>query len=183
MGRATQEQPSLFRSALMLTPVLRWVAVLVAAFLLSLAVFPMPAAADGPLDQQARDIAKELQCPICQNLSVADSPSELATQMRGIIREQLEAGKTRQEIEDYFVARYGESVLRNPPKEGFNLLVWWIPPIVLAVAAGLVVRMLSGRATRSASAVDEGPALTEQERERYGRLLEQELHGKAEGRP
>ncbi|MBI4496715.1 MAG: cytochrome c-type biogenesis protein CcmH [Chloroflexi bacterium] len=169
-----------------LTPARRWVAALAAALLLSLiglALTPSPVRADDPLDQQAREIAKDLQCPVCENNSVADSPSELATQMRALIREQLEAGKTRQEIMDYFVARYGEAVLRDPPKAGFTLLVWWVPVIALALAAGVLVVTLRSRLLHASPTLEEEPALTDQERARYERLLEQELHDRVEGRP
>lgn len=145
------------------------------AVLFAALVAPLAAQADDPLDQQARAIAKDLQCPICENHSVADSPSELATQMRGIVREQLEAGKSRQEIEAYFVARYGEAVLRNPPKEGINLLVWGVPPVALAVAASLVVRMLRRNLSESRRIGDDNVALTVQEQDRYQRMVEQEV--------
>ena len=149
---------------------------LVALVFLVCLVLPTVAFADGPLDQQARDIAKDLQCPICENLSVADSPSELATQMRASIRDQLEAGRSRQEIEAYFVARYGESVLRNPPKEGFNLLVWWVPAIALVVATVLVVSMLWNRRTSGPSHEEDERPLTPQEREQAQRVLQDALH-------
>ena len=148
---------------------------------LGLSILPAVAAADGPLDQQAREIAKDLQCPICENMSVADSPSNLAGQMRDSVREQLEAGRTRQEILDYFVARYGESVLRNPPKEGINLLVWGVPPVVLGVATLLVVRMLR-RQRAVPEPGEEESVLMDPEREHYQQLLEQELRGRTEGR-
>ncbi|MGH7256720.1 MAG: cytochrome c-type biogenesis protein, partial [Nitrospirales bacterium] len=62
------------------------------------------------LEEQARIIASDLRCPVCQNLSVADSPSELARQMRDLIREQLREGKSPEEIKAYFVSKYGEWV-------------------------------------------------------------------------
>ena len=154
--------------------------VAVLALMLGLTLAPRSARAEGPLDQEAREIGKDLQCPICENQSVQDSPSELAGQMRGIIRDQLAAGKSRKEIEDYFVARYGEAVLRNPPKEGINLLVWFVPPAVLLVGAGLVFRMLRRNVTGPRPAGDDEVALTDQERERYERLLEHEVHSGAE---
>ncbi len=102
-------------------------------------------AANAPdIDDQAREIAKELRCVVCQNLSVADSPSEMAQQMRGIIHEQLQAGKTPQQITDFFVSKYGEWVLLAPTTRGFSLLVWVLPFVVLvlgiAVALWLVRR-------------------------------------------
>jgi cytochrome c-type biogenesis protein CcmH/NrfF/cytochrome c-type biogenesis protein CcmH/NrfG len=97
-------------------------------------------AASAPdIDDQARAIAQELRCVVCQNLSVADSPSEMAQQMRGIIREQLAAGKNPQQIKDFFVSKYGEWVLLSPTTRGFSLLVWVLPFVVLVfgIASGL----------------------------------------------
>ena len=91
------------------------------------------------IDEQTRAIAQELRCVVCQNLSVADSPSEMAQQMRGIIREQLAAGKTPEQIKEFFVSKYGEWVLLAPTTRGFSLLVWVLPFVVLiaGVALGL----------------------------------------------
>ncbi|HWO42981.1 MAG TPA: cytochrome c-type biogenesis protein CcmH [Candidatus Eisenbacteria bacterium] len=95
-------------------------------------------AAEAPdLEEQTRRIASELRCVVCQNLSVADSPSEMAQQMRAIVREQLEAGKTPDEIKAYFVSKYGEWVLLAPRPKGLNLLLWLSPFIVLV--AGTVL--------------------------------------------
>ena len=99
---------------------------------------PSGAAAGTPapdLEDRVREVASELRCVVCQNLSVADSPSDLAKEMRNLVRELLEQGKTREEIQAYFVSRYGEFVLLAPPKRGFNLLVWGLPFVALAVGA------------------------------------------------
>jgi cytochrome c-type biogenesis protein CcmH len=84
------------------------------------------------LEEQVRSISAELRCVVCQNLSVADSPSELAQQMRAVVREQLQAGKSPGEIKAYFVSKYGEWVLLSPTPKGFNLLVWVLPFVVAA---------------------------------------------------
>ncbi len=113
-----------------------------------LVVNPLWAAAVPDIDDQTRAIAQELRCVVCQNLSVADSPSEMAQQMRGIIREQLTAGKTPQQIKDFFVSKYGEWVLLAPTTQGFSLLVWVLPFVVLiaGVACGLwLIRRWSAR--------------------------------------
>jgi cytochrome c-type biogenesis protein CcmH len=89
------------------------------------------------LEEQTRAIASELRCVVCQNLSVADSPSEMAKEMRAIVHEQLQAGKSPEEIKSYFVSKYGEWVLLSPEKKGFSLLVWVLPFAVLV--AGLVL--------------------------------------------
>ncbi|MEK7759553.1 MAG: cytochrome c-type biogenesis protein, partial [Pseudomonadota bacterium] len=66
---------------------------------------------EDPLDRAVLEIAKDLRCTVCQNQPVAESNADLAKDMRQIIREQLVAGKSRAEIVDYFVARYGDYVL------------------------------------------------------------------------
>jgi cytochrome c-type biogenesis protein CcmH len=91
-------------------------------------------------DQQVYAIASELRCVVCQNLSVADSPSEMANQMRAIVRERLAAGETPAQIRQYFVERYGDWILLAPPRRGFALLVWVAP--VAAVLVGLAVAAL-----------------------------------------
>jgi cytochrome c-type biogenesis protein CcmH len=93
------------------------------------------------LEEQTRALAAELRCVVCQNLSVADSPSEMAQQMRAIVREQLQAGKTPEQVKDFFVSKYGEWVLLKPKTSGFSLLVWLLP--YLALAAGLLVALWS----------------------------------------
>ena len=108
--------------------------------LLALLIFPMALQAQpDDLEEQARRIAAELRCPVCQNLSVADSPSEMAQQMRAMIREQLKEGKSSQQIMDYFTSKYGEWILLSPTTEGFNLLVWILPFIALTGGILLVV--------------------------------------------
>ncbi|MGH7810957.1 MAG: cytochrome c-type biogenesis protein, partial [Candidatus Binatia bacterium] len=72
---------------------------------------PLDAASTPDVEDRTREIATELRCVVCQNLSVADSPSEMAQQMRAIVREQVEAGKSAQEIKEFFVSKYGEWVL------------------------------------------------------------------------
>ncbi len=101
---------------------------------------PAYGAAAPDVDAQTRAIASELRCVVCQNLSVADSPSDTAQEMRAIIHDQVAAGKTPQQIKDYFVSKYGEWVLLAPTKKGFSLFAWVLPFVVLV--AGLVLGIL-----------------------------------------
>ena len=77
-------------------------------------------------------IADNLRCPTCQGLSVNDSEAGFSVQIRNKVREMLMAEQGQTEIEAYFVARYGEWILRTPPAEGFNLLIWILPALGLA---------------------------------------------------
>ena len=122
-------------------------------FLGGLQAAPVP-----DIEEQTRAISAELRCVVCQNLSVADSPSEMAQQMRSSVREQLQAGKSPHEIKDFFVSKYGEWVLLAPTNTGFNRLLWWLPLTVLiigVVAALLLVRRWAARkAHRVAPEID-----------------------------
>lgn len=123
------------------------------------------------LDAQTREIASTLACPVCQGLSVADSPSELAVNMRQVIRAKLEAGESRQAIVDYFVQAYGESILLAPPHTGFWLFIWWVPVAVVVfglVCVGFAVTRWASRGARSEEAF---PELTSEERDVYGARL------------
>lgn len=98
---------------------------------------------EDPLERETLAIASTLRCTVCQNQSVAESHADLARDMRQIIREQLAAGKSRKEIVDYFVARYGDYVLLKPPYEGPGVMVWLGPlvlVVVLVVSAFLYLR-------------------------------------------
>ncbi|GBD37934.1 Cytochrome c-type biogenesis protein CcmH [bacterium HR37] len=89
------------------------------------------------IDTQVREIASLLMCPVCQGQVVAESNSELAKNMRAIIRKQLEEGKSKEEIIAYFVERYGDSILGAPPPKGINWVLWLFP--ALALTAGTVI--------------------------------------------
>lgn len=112
---------------------------IIVPFLVHLLAAPLLVFSGQPVDleEQTRRIASELRCVVCQNLSVADSPSELAQQMRVLILQQLQEGRSPDEIKAYFVSKYGEWVLLAPPAKGFNLLIWVLP--VIAPVAGLLV--------------------------------------------
>ena len=93
---------------------------------------------DRDLDELARSVAAQLRCPVCQGLSLADSPSELALEMKDVVREQLAAGRTPDEVKAYFVAKYGEWILLEPPRRGVNLLAYLLPAMALAGGLGVV---------------------------------------------
>ena len=94
-------------------------------------------AADSVLDARTSAVASGLRCPVCQGLSIQESPSELSQQMRDIVKDQLRAGKSPDEVNAYFVSRYGEWILLEPKARGFNVVVYALP--VLLVLGGMAV--------------------------------------------
>ena len=129
------------------------------------------AAATQVSEQTVHDVSAQLRCVVCQNLSVADSPSEMASQMRAIVRERLEAGETPEQVHEYFVARYGEWILLAPRRSGFNLLVWGFPLAALVVGF-TVVALLLRRWTRRRQTAAPPSAVDPAMRERIRRELE-----------
>jgi cytochrome c-type biogenesis protein CcmH len=105
----------------------------------------------GPeLDARTNDIGGLLRCPVCQGLSVADSPSSMARNMKAEVREKLAAGYDQEQILAYFERSYGEFVRLDPPMRGVNWLVWF-GPIAVLVAGGGVVAWAVKRSSRNAT--------------------------------
>ena len=103
---------------------------------------------DEELEREAQAIDRMIMCPVCPAETIDQAQVEISFQMRGVIREMLAEGKSREEILDYFVDRYGPDILAAPPKTGANLLAWILP--IAGVAAGLggvflVIRAMTGR--------------------------------------
>jgi len=121
--------------ALLLLALVTFVIMLCAPRVRGQEVSAAPPGANAELDAQVRKLSAELRCPVCQGLSLADSPSELSQEMKNVVRAQLESGKSPDEVKAYFVGRYGEWILLEPKPHGWNLLVYALP--LLLVLAGL----------------------------------------------
>ena len=105
-------------------------------------------AADEELEREAQAIDKMIMCPVCPAETIDQAQVEISFQMRAVIREMLAEGRTRDEVLDYFVDRYGADILAAPPKSGANLVAWILP--VAGVVAGvavlfLIVRSMTGQ--------------------------------------
>jgi cytochrome c-type biogenesis protein CcmH len=92
------------------------------------------------LERTTDELARQLRCPVCQGLSVADSPSESASHMRAEAERLLALGYSPEQVIGYFESTYGEFVRLAPRARGLNLLVWLLPAAVLALGGLLIVR-------------------------------------------
>jgi cytochrome c-type biogenesis protein CcmH len=99
----------------------------------------VPPRADSALEARTTVVAAQLRCPVCQGVSIQDSPAELAQQMRELVKDQLRAGKSPDEVKAYFVSKYGEWILLEPKAAGFNLVVYGLPVVLVLAGAGLIV--------------------------------------------
>ncbi|HUJ13854.1 MAG TPA: cytochrome c-type biogenesis protein CcmH [Thermoanaerobaculia bacterium] len=110
----------------------------------------------GPaLDQRTQEVASLLRCPVCQGMSVADSPSTVAQDMKHQVRDMLSKGYTQEQILSYFEKSYGQFVLEKPK----NPLVWILPILILIIGAVVVAttaKKLSAEPT--AATADPEPA-------------------------
>ncbi len=122
------------------------------------------------MERRAAALNKSLMCPVCPGESIDQSQNALAIQMREIVDEKLALGWSEREIQDFFVERYGPSVLMEPPSEGFSVAAWIVPPLAFALAIGSL--LLTLRWMRRISERSEDGESEDAERERYVRRLE-----------
>ena len=81
-------------------------------------------------ENRARDLSKGIRCLVCQNQSIDDSDSDLAKDLRRIIRKKIIQGETDNEITQYLVDKYGNFILMKPPLYQ-DTYILWISPLLL----------------------------------------------------
>ena len=112
-------------------------------------------------------LTQSLRCPQCQNNNIADSNATIAVDMRGKVFELLQEGKSKNDVVDYMVARYGNFVTYDPPITA-STLVLWIAPLLLVL---LGVVFLLRRKPKAQSAVKSQDVLTDEDNTRLAELL------------
>jgi cytochrome c-type biogenesis protein CcmH/NrfF len=103
--------------------------------------------------EQAREVASTLRCPTCVGEHVADSTSPVAESMRLVVAEQLEAGRSPDQVRAWFADAYGDEVLLEPPRRGVGWALWVVPLVVVAAAAAWFARRRSRPALGTAAVV------------------------------
>lgn len=132
----------------------------------ALAVQPDEILADPALEARAREISRDLRCPVCQGEAIDDSNAPISRDLRLLVRERLMEGDSDAEVIEHIVARYGEFVLFNPRATGSGLILWLAGPAMLLIGGALAFAMTRRRRP--------GPSdLTEDEKARLAELMKE----------
>jgi cytochrome c-type biogenesis protein CcmH len=102
-------------------------------------------------DDQVNEVASQLYCPVCENISLDVCATTACAQWRDLIRSKLEAGWSKDQIEAYFATQYGDRVLAAPPKRGMNWLVYILPPAVVLLGLVFLTRSVQRMRLRAVS--------------------------------
>jgi cytochrome c-type biogenesis protein CcmH len=125
---------------------------LLLALVALLAVFARPASAQEtlptPSDDEINRVAKEMYCPVCENIPLDVCPTQACSEWRALIALKLTEGWSDEQIKEYFAVQYGDRVLSEPPRRGLNWLVYVLPPAFLAVGAVILWRVMSSMKRR-----------------------------------
>lgn len=130
------------------------------------AVQPDEILPDPALEARAREISRDLRCPVCQGENIDDSNATISRDLRVLVRERLVAGDTNDQVIDFIVDRYGEFVLFEPRATGANWLLWLAGPAMLLAGGAMAAAFLR---TRRSAPVPE--ALTPEEEARLREIL------------
>jgi cytochrome c-type biogenesis protein CcmH len=125
---------------------------MLAVLTMAAAADPSERLADPAQEARARTLFREVRCLVCQNESIDDSDSELAGDLRRVVREQVAAGRSDGQVKAFLTDRYGPYVLLKPAFDAANAALWLTP--ILAVLAGLALLMARWRRRDGAQALD-----------------------------
>lgn len=113
-----------------------------------------------PSDNEVNRVAKQMYCPVCENIPLDVCPTQACQEWRDLIRLKLSEGWTDEQIKDYFVVQYGDRVLAEPPRRGLNWLLYIVPPVIILAAALFVWRMMVSMKQKAALNAGSAPDAT-----------------------
>lgn len=133
-----------------------------------------------PSDDEVNAIAKQLYCPVCENIPLDVCPTQACTQWRETIRDKLALGWDEEQIKQFFAAQYGDRVLATPPATGLNWLIYILPPIAIILGAVFVFRAFRSW-TRVRESIPQEAVDQSRSEDPYVQRLEEELRRRVEG--
>ncbi len=129
-------------------------------------------------DDEVNTVAKDLYCPVCENIPLDVCPTKACADWRDEIRLKLNEGWTKDQIKQYFVDRFGDRVLGAPPARGINWLVYILPPVLILVGVYVLYRAFQSwrqipplQAEESTASPTQAP----QSQDEYMKKLEEQL--------
>jgi len=137
-----------------------------------------------PSDDEVNRVAKQMFCPVCENIPLDVCPTQACSDWRELIRLRLSEGWSDEQIKEYFAQQYGDRVLAEPPRRGLNLLVYVLPVAALVIGVGILVSVFSsmrkGRPAQAGSAPTDpaAPPPPQPSDDPYLAKLEEELRKK-----
>ena len=118
-----------------------WMLLLLSTAAQAIEVYPFENEVQEALYQ---DVTKELRCLVCQNQNLADSDAGLATDLKDKVAAFVIEGKSKDEITQYMIDRYGEFVSYEPPLNGSTLFLWLSPLLLLLIGGVVLVLKIRG---------------------------------------
>ncbi len=141
-----------------------------------------PSTQPTPSDDQVNAVARQMYCPVCENIPLDVCPTQACIEWRELIRQKLAAGWTDSQIRDYFAKQYGDRVLSEPPTRGLNWLVYVLPPAFFVLGIGVVWNVMrkARRKGNAAAAIASAavPPPTQPDEDAYLAQFEDELRKK-----
>ncbi len=144
--------------------------------LLLLGINVLPALAQTPTPNEINAVAKDLWCPLCSGVRLDNCELQACVQMREVIAQKLVAGESKEQIKAYFVQQYGDVVLGEPARQGFNLVVWIFPILAVVVGLGWLAYLVMTWQKRKPTVPSPAPAGTGPSEDDYLRRVEQEMN-------
>lgn len=127
-------------------------------------------------DDQVNAVAKELYCPVCENIPLDVCPTQACAQWRELIRLKLSQGYTTEEIRTYFAEQYGDRVLAAPPLQGFNWVFYVLLGVFLVLAVFVYLRVLRNLKAKPVVGDAVTPQAPAAKQDNYLKQMEEELH-------
>ena len=133
-----------------------------------------------PSDDQVNAVAKELYCPVCENIPLDVCPTQACAQWRELIRLKLSQGWSEDQIRSYFAEQYGDRVLAAPPLQGFNWVFYVLLGVFVVIAVVVYIRVVRNLKAKPAAA--DAATVKPVEQDDYFKRMEEELNRREKSR-
>jgi cytochrome c-type biogenesis protein CcmH len=152
--------------------------VLLSALISTVSVYAQNGDPGIPSDDEVNAIAKQLYCPVCENIPLDVCGTQACAQWRELIREKLSEGWNETQIKNYFVDQYGDRVLAAPPARGLNWLVYIVPPVAILAGAYILYRAFKAWQKPLPEAASDASLSQEPQSDEYVQRLEEQLRNR-----